>query len=52
MECRLNDGILLCMQSAAEFMTLTGGNTQLFSQAADVEAVLKAGGGTIVARSK
>jgi sulfur transfer complex TusBCD TusB component (DsrH family) len=51
-ECGLNDGILLCVKSAAEFMTLTGRDTQLFAQTADIQAVVKARGGAIVARSK
>jgi hypothetical protein len=51
-ECGLNYGILLCVKSAAEFMTLAGRNAQLLAQAADIQAVVKAGGGAIVARGE
>ena len=52
MECGLNDGILLRVKSAAQFMTLSGRDTQFLAQAADVQAVVEAGGRSVVARSE
>ena len=37
--CRLDNGILFCMQPAAELMPLPGGDTKFFPQTADIETV-------------
>ena len=47
----LYDGILFCMQAAAQFMAFTGGDAHLFAQAADIKAMLNSGGSTVVAGS-
>ena len=48
----LDDYVLLGVQPPAEFVPLARGNAQLFTQAADVQTVLKTGRSAVVTRGQ
>ena len=52
MEGRLDDGVLLGVEGPAEFVPLAGGDAELFTEAADFQAVLDARRCAVVARGQ
>jgi hypothetical protein len=52
MEGRLDDRILLCMKSPAEFMALARGDLHALTQTADIKTVPEPGRRTIISGSK
>jgi len=45
---RLDDGVLLRMKTAAEFMAFSGGDAPLLSKATNIETVVQSGRGAVV----
>ena len=52
MEAGLDDGILLGVNAAADFMALPGGYAKLVTKAAQLQAIFRTGGSAIVARGQ
>ena len=48
MQGRLNNRVLFRVQTAAQFMTFTGRNLELFAQTADIQAMLQFGGSAVI----